>query len=90
MEFFKRIHPVTQALLATIFTWGMTALGAAVVLLAQPILPYALSFAAGAMICVVIEELIPESQRGGYVDYATIGTLLGFGIMMTLDVGFGS
>jgi ZIP family zinc transporter len=65
------------------------ALGAAAVLLAQPILPYAMCFAAGAMIFVVIEELIPESQRGGNTDIATMGTMLGFTVMMTLDVAFG-
>lgn len=61
-------------------------IGAAFVLIAEPILPYALSFAAGAMIYVVIEELIPESQTSGNTDIATIGTMLGFTIMMILDV----
>jgi len=64
-------------------------IGAAVVLQAGPILPYALSFAAGAMIFVVVEELIPESQLGGHTDIATIGTILGFTIMMILDVALG-
>lgn len=64
-------------------------IGAATVLLSQSILPYALSFAAGAMIFVVIEEVIPESQRGGNTDLATLGGMLGFAIMMTLDVAFG-
>ncbi|MDI6799258.1 MAG: ZIP family metal transporter [Actinomycetota bacterium] len=64
-------------------------LGAAAVLLARPVLPYALSFAAGAMIYVVAEELIPEAQSGGYPDLATIGLLFGFIIMMILDVAFG-
>ncbi|MCW5982520.1 MAG: ZIP family metal transporter [Bryobacteraceae bacterium] len=64
-------------------------LGAAAVLVAQPILPYALSFAAGAMIFVVIEELIPESQRGVNTDVATLGTLTGFTVMMVLDVALG-
>ena len=54
-----------------------------------PALPYLLSFAAGAMIYVVIEELIPESQQGGHGDLATIGTMAGFAIMMTLDVALG-
>jgi ZIP family zinc transporter len=63
-------------------------LGAAMVLLIRPILPYALSFAAGAMIFVVIEELIPEAQSR-YPDQATLGTLLGFTAMMVLDVAFG-
>ena len=64
-------------------------IGAAVVLVAQPILPYALSFAAGAMIFVVVEELIPESKRGGMTDLATVGALGGFLIMMILDVALG-
>jgi ZIP family zinc transporter len=64
-------------------------IGAAAVTLAQPILPYALSFAAGAMIFVVVEELIPESQIGKNTDIATLGAVLGFAAMMTLDVGLG-
>jgi zinc transporter, ZIP family len=61
-------------------------LGVAAVLVARPILPYALGFAAGAMIFVVIEEVIPESQSGGHPDLATMGTILGFVVMMCLDV----
>ena len=53
------------------------------------IVPYALAFAAGAMIFVVIEELIPESQQGGNTDFATMGGMLGFAVMMTLDVALG-
>jgi ZIP family zinc transporter len=64
-------------------------LGAAAVLLIQPILPYALAFAAGAMIYVVVEELIPESQLESITDVATIGAMLGFASMMTLDVALG-
>lgn len=64
-------------------------IGAGAVLLARPILPYALAFAAGAMIFVVVEELIPESQRGGNTDLATMGTMLGFTVMMFLDVALG-
>jgi len=63
-------------------------IGAAAVILAQPILPYALAFAAGAMIFVVVEELIPESQRGGNTDLATMGAIIGFVVMMMLDVAF--
>jgi len=59
-------------------------------LLLNPILPYALSFAAGAMIFVVVEELIPESQRGENTDLATLGLMVGFTVMMVLDVAFGS
>lgn len=64
-------------------------IGAAAVMFSQPILPYALSFAAGAMIFVVVEELIPESQRGGNTDLATMGAIAGFALMMALDVGLG-
>ncbi|MFP4055299.1 MAG: ZIP family metal transporter [Candidatus Brocadiia bacterium] len=64
-------------------------LGAALVLLMRPLLPYALAFAAGAMIFVVAEELIPESQREGNVDVATMGCIGGFTIMMWLDVMLG-
>ena len=63
--------------------------GAALVLLVQPLLPYALAFAAGAMIFVVVEELVPESQSGGYSHAATMGAMLGFAVMMTLDVALG-
>lgn len=65
------------------------AIGAAAVILMRPILPYALAFAAGAMIFVVIEELIPESQKNQHTDLATIGTLAGFAVMMALDVALG-
>ncbi|MCD6440765.1 MAG: ZIP family metal transporter [Candidatus Marinimicrobia bacterium] len=64
-------------------------LGAAAVLLMKPILPYALSFAAGAMIFVVVEELIPESQLESNSDVATTGAMLGFAVMMILDVALG-
>ncbi|MBN1868285.1 ZIP family metal transporter [Candidatus Sumerlaeota bacterium] len=64
-------------------------LGAATVVVCRPILPYALAFAAGAMIFVVAEELIPESQRKGGTDLPTIGVMTGFAIMMALDVALG-
>ena len=64
-------------------------IGAAAVLLMRPILPYALAFAAGAMIFVVVEELIPESQLARNTDVATMGAMLGFAVMMTLDVALG-
>ncbi len=62
--------------------------GAAVVIVAEAILPYALAFAAGAMVFVVIEEVISEAQRGGNTDFATFMAMLGFAIMMILDVAF--
>ncbi|MBK6263742.1 ZIP family metal transporter [Marivirga sp. S37H4] len=63
--------------------------GAYLVATIKPILPYALSFAAGAMIFVVVEELIPSSQRDNETDSATIGAMLGFAVMMLLDVALG-
>jgi ZIP family zinc transporter len=63
--------------------------GAYMVLTIEPLLPYALSFAAGAMIFVVVEELIPESQSGAETDLSTIGAMVGFSIMMLLDVALG-
>ena len=64
-------------------------LGAAAVIWIKPILPYALAFAAGAMIYVVVEELIPESQLEKNTDLATMGAMGGFAVMMTLDVALG-
>ena len=80
------------------FWWGQLSaivepvagvIGAAAVLYAQPILPYALSFAAGAMIYVVIEEVVPETQRDQFTDNATLGFVGGFIVMMVLDVALG-
>jgi ZIP family zinc transporter len=64
-------------------------LGALAVIVMKPILPYALSFAAGAMIYVVVEELIPESQLEKSTDLATVFSMLGFAVMMVLDVALG-
>ena len=64
-------------------------IGAAAVLVMRPVLPYALAFAAGAMIFVVVEEVVPESQAGGHTDVATGGAIAGFAIMMVLDVALG-
>ncbi|MBT8296519.1 MAG: ZIP family metal transporter, partial [Gramella sp.] len=64
-------------------------LGAWAVLTFQPILPYALCFAAGAMIFVVVEEVVPEAQQGNFTDISTMGFIAGFMVMMTLDVGLG-
>lgn len=124
------LSPLLLALLATLFTWAVTALGATVVfftrtvsvamplrgegfrcfwygqlsavveplagvlgaaaeLSIRPVLPYALAFAAGAMIFVVVEELIPTSQRHGNIDLSTVSTVAGFSVMMVLDVALG-
>ncbi|RXG24460.1 ZIP family metal transporter [Leeuwenhoekiella aequorea] len=64
-------------------------LGAYAVMTFKPILPYALAFAAGAMIFVVVEEVVPESQQDNNTDIATLGFIGGFILMMTLDVGLG-
>ena len=64
-------------------------IGAAIVMQVFPVLPYALAFAAGAMIFIVVEEVIPESQSGGNTDLATIGLIVGFIVMMVLDVALG-
>ena len=64
-------------------------LGAATIIYINPILPYALAFAAGAMIFVVVEELVPEAHRGKNGDIATMGVMMGFTIMMILDVALG-
>jgi ZIP family zinc transporter len=64
-------------------------LGALAVIAARPLLPFALSFAAGAMIFVVIEELVPTSHSAGNTNLATGGAMLGFAVMMALDVALG-
>jgi ZIP family zinc transporter len=63
--------------------------GALAVMYIQPILPFALAFAAGAMIFVVVEEVIPETQRDKYTDLAVLGFIGGFVVMMVLDVALG-
>ena len=64
-------------------------IGALAVTFFTPILPYALAFAAGAMIFVVVEEVIPETQQDKYTDIATLGFIGGFIVMMTLDIALG-
>lgn len=64
-------------------------IGASIVYHIRPLLPYALAFAAGAMIFVVVEEVIPESQHSGNSDIATTGAIIGFTVMMLLDVALG-
>lgn len=76
--FYGQLSGIVEPIAGLIGAWAVT--------IARPILPYALSFAAGAMIYVVVEELIPESQKKGDTDLPTIGALLGFALMMFLDV----
>ena len=80
------------------FWWGQLSamvepvsaiIGAAAIIYMTPILPYALAFAAGAMIFVVVEELVPEAHRGKNGDIATMGVMFGFTLMMILDVALG-
>ena len=80
------------------FMWGQSSalvepiagvIGALFVIYVEAILPYALSFAAGAMVYVVIEEVVPETQRDKYTDFATLGFVIGFITMMILDVSLG-
>ena len=65
------------------------AIGAMAVVLVRSMMPYALGFSAGAMLFVIIEELIPESQRGGNTDLATLATIFGFALMMVLELTIG-
>jgi len=60
-------------------------LGVSLVIILAPLLPLGLAFAAGAMLYVVADEIIPESHRKGHEKEATLGTVVGFGLMMTLD-----
>lgn len=80
------------------FFWGQASavvelvaavIGALIVAVAAPILPWALAFAAGAMVFVVLEEVVPESHRERNSDDAAIGAMIGFAVMMALDVGLG-
>lgn len=86
---FSKLKSFTVGQLSGIVEPIAAVIGALVVVAARPILPYALAFAAGAMMFVVVEELIPESQSGDHGDIATMGFVLGFTIMMFLDVALG-
>ncbi len=88
-EGFSRIKAFNYGQLSGIVEPIAGVIGAYLVLTITPLLPYALSFAAGAMIFVVVEELIPESQMGNETDLSTIGAMFGFAIMMILDVALG-
>jgi ZIP family zinc transporter len=88
-EGFSRLKAFNYGQLSGVVEPIAGVLGAYLVLTVTPLLPYALSFAAGAMIFVVVEELIPESQTGNETDLSTIGAMLGFATMMLLDVALG-
>ena len=84
---------VFLALLAGLFTWGCTIVGSAFVFffknISRKLLDIMMGFAAGAMIFVVTEELIPESQTNGNTDVATLGLMVGYVVMMVMDVALG-
>ncbi|MBN1409534.1 MAG: ZIP family metal transporter [Spirochaetales bacterium] len=88
-EGFSRLKSFWYGQLSGIVEPVAGVLGAFAVLAMRPILPYALAFAAGAMIFVVVEEVIPESQGSGNTHIATLGTMIGFAVMMGLDVALG-
>jgi ZIP family zinc transporter len=79
--FFGQLSGIVEPMAAVI--------GAAVAISMRAVLPFALAFAAGAMIFVVVEEVIPESQNSGNTHIATLGAMLGFAVMMFLDVALG-
>ena len=79
--YYGQLSAVVEPVAAIVGAWLVTFI--------TPVLPYALSFAAGAMIFVVVEELIPESQVGDGSDLSALGTMAGFAVMMVLDVALG-
>ena len=93
MNWFQSQSVVLQAFIAGLFTWGCTIIGSAIVFffkhISRKLLDIMMGFAAGAMIFVVVEELIPDSQTNGNTDVATLGLMVGFVIMMILDVALG-
>jgi len=84
---------VFLAFLAGLFTWGCTIVGSAIVFffknISRKLLDIMMGFAASVMIFVVTEELIPESQTNGNTDVATLGLMVGFVVMMVMDVALG-
>ena len=93
MDWLRSQPVLMQAFLAGLFTWGCTIVGSAVVFffkhISRRLLDIMMGFAAGAMIFVVVEELIPDSQNNGNTDVATLGLMVGFVLMMILDIALG-
>ena len=93
MDWLRSQPVVIQALLAGLFTWGCTIVGSAIVFffknISRKLLDIMMGFAASVMIFVVTEELIPESQTNGNTDVATLGLMVGFVVMMVMDVALG-
>lgn len=87
-EGFSRLRSFWYGQLSAVVEPIAAVIGAATVIIARPILPYALAFAAGAMIFVVVEELIPASQTGDKTDLSTVGAMVGFTAMMILELAF--
>ncbi len=85
----SRLKSFWYGLLSAVVEPVAAVVGVVAVLQMRAILPYALAFAAGAMVFVVLEETIPEAERSGNTDLATMGAMLGFVVMMVLDVAFG-
>ncbi len=79
--YYGQLSAIVEPAAGVLGAWAVTSF--------EPILPYALAFAAGAMIYVVVEEVIPETQRDKYTDIATMGFIVGFVLMMVLDVVLG-
>ena len=93
MDWLRSQPVVMQAFLAGLFTWSCTIVGSAIVFffkqVSRKLLDIMMGFAAGAVIFVVVEELIPDSQTNGNTDVATLGLMVGFVLMMVLDVALG-
>ena len=93
MTWFLHQNVVFLAFLAGLFTWGCTIVGSAIVFffknISRKLLDIMMGFATGAMIFVVTEELIPESQTNGNTDMATLGLMVSFVVMMVMDVALG-
>ena len=93
MDWLRSQPVLMQAFLAGLFIWGCTIVGSAVVFffkqVSRKLLDIMMGFAAGVMIFVVVEELIPDSQTNGNTDVATLGLMVGFVLMMVLDVALG-
>ena len=93
MDWLRSQPVVMQAFLAGLFTWGCTIVGSAIVFffkqVSRKLLDIMMGFAAGAMIFVVVEELIPDSQTNGNTDVVTLDLMVEFVLMMILDVALG-
>ena len=93
MDWLRSQSVLMQAFFDRAFTWECTIVGSAVVFffkhISRRLLDIMMGFAAGAMIFVVVEELIPDSQNNGNTDVATLGLMVGFVLMMILDIALG-